>query len=267
MQVQVQGQSLYAYTGGQTFDASRPCVVLVHGALHDHSVFTLLARSFAAQGWAALAVDLPAHGRSEGPPPASIEAAGAQLLALLDQLGVKRAAFVGHSMGSLIALEAAAQAGERATHLGLLATAAPMAVSSALLSTAANDPLAAMRMVNVFSHSSIAAKPGYPGPGSWLHGANQALMERMQAGWHGGNLFLHDFNLCNGYVGALQAAERIKCPSLVVTGARDAMTPAKASRPLADALQARTVTLACGHAMMQEDPENLRAALQAFLAA
>jgi pimeloyl-ACP methyl ester carboxylesterase len=265
MKIQLQGQNLYAHTGGQAFDAGRACAVLVHGALHDHSVFTLLARSLAAQGFAVLAVDLPAHGRSEGPPPASIEAAGAQLLALLDQLGVQRAAFVGHSMGSLIALEAAAQAGERASHLALLGTAAPMAVSSALLATAESDPLAAMRMVNVFSHSSIAAKPGYPGPGSWLHGANQALMERMQAGWPSGNLFLHDFALCNAYAKALQAAERIRCPSLVVTGARDQMTPAKASRSLADLLQARTVTLACGHAMMQEDPENLRAALQAFL--
>jgi pimeloyl-ACP methyl ester carboxylesterase len=265
MLVQLQGHSLYAYTGGKAFDASHPCVVLIHGALHDHSVFTLLARSLAAQGMAVLAIDLPAHGRSSGPPAACIEAAGALLLALLDQLGVQRAAFVGHSMGSLIALEAAAQAGERASHLALLGTAAPMAVSSALLATASSDPVAAMRMVNVYSHSSIAAKPSYPGPGAWLHGANQALMERTQAGWREGNLFLHDFELCNGYTGALQAAAQVRCTSTVVTGTRDQMTPARAARSLIEALKSCEVSLPCGHAMMQEAPENLRAALQTAL--
>jgi hypothetical protein len=88
-------------------------------------------------------------------------------------------------MGSLMALEAAAQAPERAWHLALLATAAPMRVSDALLATAEQQPVKAMKMVNVFSHSSLAAAPGYPGPGGWLHGANQALMERTQAGWRG----------------------------------------------------------------------------------
>jgi len=230
--------AIHAYTGGLPFDPTLPCVVFVHGALHDHSVFTLLARSFAHVGFSVLAVDLPAHGRSPGPPPASIAAAAAQLLALLDARGVRQAAWVGHSMGSLIALEAAAQAPERAWHLALLGTAAPMRVSDALLDTAAQQPLAAMRMVNAFSHSGLSATPGYPGPGAWLHGANQALMERTQAGWHDGNLFLHDFRLCNDYDGALGAAARVRCPVTLVGGQRDLMTPLKAAAALAQALPA-----------------------------
>ncbi|MBN8502863.1 MAG: alpha/beta fold hydrolase [Burkholderiales bacterium] len=257
--------SLHAYTGGKPFDPTLPCVVFVHGALHDHSVFTLLARSFAHCGFAVLAVDLPAHGRSSGPPPASISGAAAQLLALLDARGVQRAAWVGHSMGSLIALEAAAQAPERAWHLALLGTAAPMAVSDALLNTAATDPIAAMRMVNVFTHSSLAATPGYPGPGAWLQGANQALLERTQAGWAGGNLFLHDFRLCNDYTAALEAAAQVRCPVTVVAGARDQMTPPRAAQALVKALNVELHTLPCGHALMQEDPEGLRALLQARL--
>jgi pimeloyl-ACP methyl ester carboxylesterase len=260
---------IYAYSGGKPFDATLPCVVFVHGALHDHSVFTLLARSFAHAGFGVLAVDLPAHGRSPGPPAESIAAAAAQLLAMLDARGVQSAAWVGHSMGSLIALEAAAQAPERAWHLALLATAAPMRVSDALLATAEQQPVKAMKMVNVFSHSSLAAAPGYPGPGSWLHGANQALMERTQAGWRGddgtGNLFLHDFRLCNDYDGALAAAARVRCPVTVVAGSRDQMTPAKAGTALAQALKASSFTLPCGHALMQEDPEGLRSLLQARL--
>ncbi|HEY9238651.1 MAG TPA: alpha/beta hydrolase, partial [Burkholderiaceae bacterium] len=49
----------YAYTGGKAFDPALPCVVFVHGALHDHSVWTLLARWFAHHGHAVLAIDLP----------------------------------------------------------------------------------------------------------------------------------------------------------------------------------------------------------------
>lgn len=254
--------AIHAYTGGKPFDPTLPCVVFVHGALHDHSVFTLLARSFAHAGFSVLAVDLPAHGRSPGPPPASIAEAAAQLLALLDARGVRQAAWVGHSMGSLIALEAAAQAPERAWHLALLGTAAPMRVSDALLATAEQQPLAAMRMVNTFSHSGLSATPGYPGPGAWLHGANQALMERTQAGWREGNLFLHDFRLCNGYAGALDAAARVRCPVTVISGQRDQMTPPKAAAALAQALGATALALSCGHALMQEDPEGLRALLQ-----
>ena len=47
MKITVNAQAAYAYTGGKTFDATLPCVVLIHGALHDHSVWTLLARSLA----------------------------------------------------------------------------------------------------------------------------------------------------------------------------------------------------------------------------
>lgn len=264
MELTVQNRRVYAYSGGKAFDSTLPCVVFLHGALHDHSVFTLLARSFAHRGFGVLALDLPAHGRSEGPPLDTMAAAGAWALACLDAAGVQKAAWVGHSMGSLIALEAA-QAPERAWHLALLGTAAPMAVSPALLETAATQPVAAMRMVNTFTHSGIAAKPGYPGPGAWLHGANQALMERTQAGWSASNLFLQDFQLCNGYSGALEAAARVSCPATVVMGSLDQMTPPRAAKALVDALKARTFSLPCGHALMQEDPEGLREALQAAL--
>ena len=108
MKLQVQGREAYAYTGGKPFDPALPCVVFVHGALHDHSPWTLLARWFAHHGCSVLAVDLPGHARSAGPPLADVESTAGWLLALLDAAGVQRAALVGHSMGSLIALEAAA---------------------------------------------------------------------------------------------------------------------------------------------------------------
>ena len=261
----------YAYTGGKPFDAALPCIVFIHGALHDHSVFTLLARWYAHHGHAVLAVDLPGHGRSSGLPLASVEAAADWLLALLDAAGVQQAALAGHSMGSLIALEAAARAPERITRLALIGTAYPMKVSQALLDTARDQPLAAIEMVNTYSHSTLAAKPSHPGPGSWLHGGNRALMQRMQALQTGCNLFHHDFSVCDAYAGGLEAAARVRCPVTLVLGERDQMTSPKQAGALESALTSaltsapklRTVMVRAGHALMTEAPDAVLHALQA----
>jgi len=179
MELTVDGRKAYGYNGGKAFAAGLPCIVFIHGALNDHSVWTLLARWFANHGHAVLAPDLPGHGRSGGPPLASVEALADWLLTLLDTAGVGSAALVGHSMGSLIALEAAARAPARATRLVMVGTAFPMKVSAALLQGARDDVAAAIDSVTAFSHASLAAKPSHPGPGTWLHGANRALMRRM----------------------------------------------------------------------------------------
>lgn len=266
MELVVHGRRVYAYTGGKAFDAALPCVVCLHGALHDHSVWNLLARWFAHHGHAVLALDEPRHGRSEGPPLESVEAIADWLLAVLDTAGVPRAALVGHSMGSLIALETAARAPERVARLAMVATAFPMKVSEALFATARENPLRAIDMVNVFSHAGIAAKPSFPGPGSWLHGANRALMRRMQAGAAAhGNLFLVDFAVCDRYANGLQAAARVTCPVTVILGERDQMTLPKASGELLAALRTRPVMLPAGHSLMTEAPDALLNALRTAL--
>lgn len=252
----------WAYTGGKPFDAALPCVVFVHGALNDHSVWTLLARWFAHHGHGVLALDLPGHGRSAGAPLASVEAAADWLLAALDAAGVTQAALVGHSMGSLIALEAAARAPARASRLVMIGTAYPMSVSDALLNTSRDDPLRAIDMVNAFSHSGFAAKPSYPGPGSWLHGADRALMRRVQAGQTALNLFHHDFGVCNAYAGGIAAAARVQCPAHLILGERDQMTAPKQARAIAQALKATVHTVPAGHALMAEAPDAVLAALR-----
>jgi len=266
MQLDVQGRRAYAYTGGKPFDGALPCLVFVHGALHDHSVWNLLARWFAHHGHGVLAVDQPAHGRSDGPPLASVEALADWTLALLDAAGARRAAFVGHSMGSLIALEAAARAPGRASHLVMIGTAYPMKVSDTLLKTAREQPLRAIDMVNAFSHSGLASKPSFPGPGMWLHGSNRALMRRMQALCTTVNLFEHDFHVCDRYVNGLAAAARVTCPVDFVLGAHDQMTTPKTTREIAAALRARVATLPVGHSLMTEAPDGLLAALRNALA-
>lgn len=265
MELQVNGCKAYAYTGGKTLAPALPCVVFVHGALNDHSVWTLLARWFAHHGHTVLAVDLPGHGRSEGPPLPDVAAAADWLWQLMDAAGVQQAALVGHSMGSLIALEAAARAPERASRLVMVGTAYPMKVSDSLLATARDTPLKAIDMVNAFSHSGLAAKPSYPGPGAWLHGGGRALMRRIQATQTATNLFEHDFKVCDAYGGGLQAAVQVRCPASLILGERDQMTSPRQTRELASSLKARVYTVPAGHALMAESPDAVLAALRRAL--
>ncbi len=277
MKLSMQGQSgavqAYAYTGGKPFDAALPCVVFIHGALHDHSVWTLLARWCAHHGHGVLAVDLPGHGRSAGPALGSVEALGDWVLAVLDTAGVTATTpvtLVGHSMGSLVALEAAARAPERIRRLVMVGAAYPMKVSATLLDTARDAPIKAIDMVNAFSISTLAAKPSFPGPGTWLHGSNQALMQRVLAGPHATgcavNLFHHDFSVCDQYGNGLAAAAAVACPVTMVLGTQDQMTPPRSTRDIAAVLKAQVVLLPSGHSLMSEVPDGLLAALREALA-
>ena len=270
MMFTVQGRAAYAYTGGKPWRPADRTLVFVHGALNDHSVWTLLARWYAHHGYRVLAVDQPGHGRSGGPPLASIEALADWLLALLDAAGVARAHLAGHSMGSLIALEVAARAPERVDGLVMLGTACPMKVSDALLGAARTEPARAIAMVNTFSHSGFASKPSYPGPGAWLHGGGSALMHRMQeVGARAGaaNLFEHDFGVVDAYANGLEAAARVRCPAHLILGDRDMMTPPKATKELASVLRATTQRVDSGHALMQEAPDAVLNAMRSAIPA
>lgn len=262
MNLNVNGQPAYAYTGGKPFDAGLPCVVFIHGAEHDHCVWVLQSRYLAHHGFGVLAVDLPGHGRSAGEPLQSVEQMADWVRALLDAAGVAKAALVGHSMGSLISIECAARYPDRVSKIALVGTAFPMKVSDELLTATRDDEPLAQDMVNIWSHASYAHYPSNPGPGFWVIGENLRLMQRQKPG------VMHaDFRACNEYANGFAAAEQVQCPALLVVGRRDIMTPARSAREMAARLRdARTVEVAgSGHALMAEKPDEVLDALRAFL--
>jgi pimeloyl-ACP methyl ester carboxylesterase len=271
MIVTVEGHDTYVYTGGKPVDASRPSVVFIHGVLNDHSVWILQSRWFANHGWNVLAIDLPGHCRSAGAPPASVEEASRFIVALLDALGLERAALVGHSFGSLIALETAARAAARVSHLAMVGTAYPMKVSPALLESSLHTPMRAIDLVNEFSHSTLAPPPSSLGPGTWLQGGSRALMRRVLAANAEANVFHIGFKACDDYAGgegAMDAVATSACPVLFVLGAAASSGRPRAARSLAArAPQARVVTLQAGHALMSEAPDGVLFALKDFLGA
>ena len=218
MQFDVDGRSAYAYTGGRPFDAGRPAVAFVHGAQHDHSVWILQTRHLAHHGFSVLAFDLPGHGRSAGPVLPDVESMAGWVLRALRAAGVTQpAALVGHSMGSLIALEAAGQAPQAIDGIAMVGTAFPMKVSDLLLNAARDDEPAAFDMINQWSHARLVHRPGTPGPGFSVYVQNLRLMERQAPG-----VLLNDFTACNAYSRGLERATGLHCPALLVLGERAA---------------------------------------------
>lgn len=266
MLITVNQAVLYAYTGGKAFEPERKTVVFIHGALNDHSVWILQSRYFANHGYNVLAIDLPGHGKSAGDAPETVEQAAQTVLDLLRVLGVNKAALVGHSLGSLIALEAAARASERISHLAMLGTAYPMRVSAALLEAAVSDPMKGIDMVNTFSHSTMAPPPSTLGPGTWLHGTGRALMRRVLASNPRVNVFYRSFKACDSYKNGEQAMVAVHCPTLFILGEFDQMTPPKAAQGLVALAQQRQVfTAKAGHALMEEAPDAVLDVLWHFL--
>lgn len=262
MRLTVHGREVYVYTGARALEPSLPTILFVHGAANDHSVWAWQSRYFAHHGHNALAVDLPGHGRSAGAPLRSVEAIAAWIPALLDAAGVDRAVVVGHSLGALVALEVAAACADRIDSIVLLGPAVPMPVAEPLLEAARADDHVAYELVAGWSHSAARQLGGNAVPGMWMMGGALRLMERSAPG------VLHaDLLACNAYSSGLATATRIRCPALILVGARDRMAPPRAAQALVDALaDSRVVTLAhSGHAMMAEEPDQVLDALRSFV--
>ncbi len=262
MKLEVCGESTYCYTNSRDIDPEKDSIVFVHGSGMDHTVWTLFSRHFARHGRNVIAMDLPGHGRSAGEPKASIEAMSDWIVDLLDALGVQQAAVVGHSLGSLVALDCAARHPDRVRALVLIGSTAPMPVSDAILDAAAANDHAAFDMLTEWGFSKRHLYGGNSNPGMWMVGSTLRLYERARPG------VLHaDMNACNEYQTGLERATTVQCPVLAVLGQSDRLTPVRGTQGLLDALPDPMVRIleGAGHSLMTEAPNALLDALKEVL--
>lgn len=269
-----------------------PHLIFVHGAQNDHRVWQAQQQWFSQRGFASFAADLPGHGTSAGAPLASIESMGQWLGKLLTAISPVDAGaeyrpgtadplrrrdavlretpasppsivLIGHSMGSLAALECAASTQVNIAALILVGTAFPMRVSPALLEQTRTDEAAAIGQIVQWSHApnlSDASSDEIRARSERL-GATHALMSAQAKG-----LLNNDLSACNSYLSGLEAATKITCPCLVVSGSKDQMTAPKYSVKLQEALRASSTTIdGAGHAMMSEQSDALCEAIYHFL--
>ncbi len=245
---------MHAATGGRAHARGGRIAVFVHGAGLDHTVWAWQSRWLAFRGWNVLALDLPGHGHSAGRPLTDIASMAQWLIAVIMAVGAEAATVIGHSMGSLIALEAAALAPSRIDGLVLIGSAAAMPVHPDLLAAAQANQQSAIDMVNLWGYGYSAGIGGCAAPGFWMVGAGERILQRA------GHGVLHaDLAACNGYRNGLAAAASVRAPTLLISGERDQMTPLKSARQLAAAIPAaRLLVLAgAGHMLLAERPGEL----------
>jgi pimeloyl-ACP methyl ester carboxylesterase len=262
MIIECEGGRTFINTGGRPLDPKKPSLLFIHGSGLDQSVWALQNRFFAHHGFNSLAVDLPGHGRSERPRKINrIEEYGNFVAALVEALQLTEVVLVGHSMGSLIVLDAAARSSPSKVILMGAADAIP--VHPDLLEAAKERPGDAA----AFMATTGFGPRGHRGP-SAVPGAN--LMTTGQRLFDHGkdDLLFDDLTACEHYRSGLEAAARITCPVLLILGELDRMTPLRRGRALSAAMpDAETHILpGTGHMVMLEEPAMVKKLMTGFLA-
>ena len=226
-------------------------LLLIHGAGGNHLSWPAELRRLA---WNSIVVlDLPGHGRSDGPASESVEAYAAAVVGLLDALGVEKAVVGGHSMGGAIAQTMALDHPERVAGLALMGTGARLRVSPALLAGILDDFERALALIGEWSFGSAASPE-----------LQRLALEVMR---ESGPSVLHaDFLACDRFDISDRLAE-IHAPTLVIGATVDRMTPLKLSQRLVQGIpNASLETIeGGGHMFVLEQPGLVAAAVARFM--
>lgn len=247
----------YVHTGGS--DSSGRPVVFLHGAGMDHTVWRYQTRWMAHRGWRVLAPDLPGHGNSQEEAPDSVEGWAEWLAGFVagrDATG----AVVGHSLGALMAIEAAARHPDLIQRLVLVGAGVRMPVHPVLRSAARDDLPRAARFIAGWSLPAFHFG-GHQEPGTWEMGTVIRLVERSRPG-----VLYTDLSASAQY----DASERLAAvavDTLILSGRFDRMVAEAAAQSLAEGLaRARRVVLpGAGHEPMLQQPTRFNRLLADFL--
>ena len=263
MELKVDGRKVYAATGGRPFDAGKPAVVFLHGAGCDHTVWQLPARWFAWHGYSVLAVDLPGHGRSEGPPLGSIAdwRLGRRACSMRPACETRRS-----SATPWAAPSRSRQRPHWASALPRIALSArprPSPCNAICSPRRREEPDACLRDDDGVGARRRAKLGGNPAPGLWMTGGTLALFARNAPG------VLHaDLEACAAWKSGPDAARKVRCPALVRHRRQRHHDAAQGGQELARLIAgSRTVTIAdCGHMLLAEAPDAVLDALIDFFA-
>ena len=232
MYVLVEEKKACFASGGRIRNKKEPAVIFIHGAGMDRTVWQLQTRNIAYMGRQVFALDLPGHGRSQGPALSSIEKMADWVIHFMETVKLKRAKFIGHSMGALVALEISSRYPQKVDKVCLMGVASKMPVHRDLLEAAKNNLSLASELIVSWGLGDNAQIGGHPLPGLWLTGSSKALLKNSLSG-----VLYQDLAACDLYQSAILAARIVRCPSLFILGENDKMTPLSKSIELAESIQ------------------------------
>jgi pimeloyl-ACP methyl ester carboxylesterase len=238
-----QGTLFYAQRGKGT-----PVLVGIHGAGGTHQHWGYQLGSLAEHTQVVL-LDLPGHGRADGPGCKTIADYGATLLAALDALEVEQVILAGHSMGGATALWTALEAPQRVTGLVLTSTGAKLRVAPAILDAFGQAYEAGVKMIVDGVYDESAAPD--------LKMAGELGFMQVPP-----DVFRDDLLACDAF-DVRSRLHEIGCPVLVLCGNNDQMTPLKFSTSLYEGIAgSELVTFdQAGHMVMLEQPQAVNDAI------
>jgi len=243
-------------------------VVCVHGLGGSSNTFTPLMPALARHR--VIRVDLPGSGRSsraEGP--LTIERFVETLLSACNRLGVARAHWIGHSLGTIVCQHLAVASPKLVRSIALfgplIAPPEPARVAMrARAAKARNEGIAGMHEIALgLVNAALSADTQQRSPLAVAF-VRESLMRQDSDGYA---------RTCDALAEASAAAvERIEAPVLLVTGDEDGVAPPQAVRVMAEKLHSakstRVVVLPkCGHWTPVERPEECGRELRDFLGA
>lgn len=232
---------------------SRPPLVLLHGAGGGQLSWPPEARRL--PNARVYTIDLPGHGKTEGPGCQFVEDYARSVIDFLDESGLARAVFAGHSMGGAIALTLALDFPDRVCGLGLVSTGARLPIGSSVLENAANP--------STFPQALKALQQLFFGPQAspqLVEATFKRLAANRQTLLHGDLLACDRFDVTS-------RLDSIRTPTLVACGTDDKLTPVRFSETLAMRIPGAALQTidGTGHMLMLEQPQRLAKLLSVFM--
>ena len=256
--IDVAGAHLYVKVEGPD-DA--PAVIFGHALGLDHATWDGQARTF-AERYRVVRYDTRGHGRSPATGTLKIPDLAADVVGLMDALGIERAVFCGLSMGGFVGLQLALDNPERLAGLVLCDTACALGPASmwnervARIEKGGTAALADDTLDETLGPTTRAGRPGLAEAIKAMVGATD------DAGYAACARAIRDWSVC-GHL------SDVRTPTLVVTGGDDPAIPPERSQELADGIEAARLVVLEGarHLSNIERAEDFDAALGDFLAA
>lgn len=239
--------------------AAAPVLIFSNSLGTDHGMWQPQASALAGR-FRVLRYDTRGHGQSGMPAaPFTVAELGADVLALMDALHIRRAAFCGLSMGGLTGMWLGVNAPQRFTQIVLANTAAKIGSAdmwNARIDGVMRDGMAALvdgSLQRWFTPDFVA------GAGDSLDDLRAVLAGLDPRGYAANCAAVRDADL-------REAVKTIPVPVLVIAGSADPSTTAAQGRELAEAIPgARYRELAAAHLSNREQPERFTEALVEFL--
>ena len=249
---------MYYHPSRKLTKGSKP-IIFIHGTGMDHTVWTLPIRHFVRKKIEVMAVDLPGHGKNQDKAFESIDKISTYLFNFLDKNSISECSIVGHSMGSLIALEMASSMPERINAISMIGTAFPMQVGEALLESAKQNSQVAIDILTFMGYSYSSRLGGNKNPGMWMTESTRRLMQKSKKG-----IIYKDLKACSEFSDGLEKAKKVTGKVQLILGSNDFLTPRIRAQDLIDHFnnpQVKEIN-GSGHSLMMEEPNKVLDYLQ-----